>query len=247
MNSPNGGQAFGRMAITDASKRAGARQIVKVLKPAVIDGLVDAAPFKNEKMRAEVREALKARVAWMGDYAKGVVDEPRPPEGAEAASLLAGAHPDVVLHPEQQVAVDAYQGGWDAPLNGWLRGGSKKDEGSKELSFLSKELDQVSRLTAAPADVIVYTVVSVPLEKDTDGLDLRDRGFMPVSIDAPADSDVSEERTVRLMVPKGTPMLVLPPTLHPAQPTLALGRDRTIRLLPSEPGKPLNGVVRTGF
>lgn len=246
MNSPNGGQAFGRMAITESSKRTGARKIGKVLKPAVVDELVDAAPFENEKMRSEVRDALKARVAWMADYATGKVDEPRPPEGAEAASLLAGAHPDVVLHPEQQVAVDAYSGGWGAPLNEWLRGGSKKAEGSKELSFLSKELDSVARLTAAPADVVLFTVVSVPLEKETDGLELRDRGFMPVSVSPAPESDVSEERTVRLLVPKGTPMLVLPPTLDPSVPTVVLGKDRTLRLLPSEPGGPLNAVVKSG-
>lgn len=105
MASPKGGQAFGTMRLTDEVKRDGARAIAEKLDDGTIDELVDAAPFKNEQMRQEVREALKARRDWMRSYADGVVSEPKPVSGNEAAKMLTGGQSGVSLYPEQEAAL----------------------------------------------------------------------------------------------------------------------------------------------
>lgn len=77
MNEP-GGQAFGRMAITDAGLRAQSRDAELRLTAETIDALADAAPFTDEAMRERVRAALKARVGWLGRFGAGVVSPPNP-------------------------------------------------------------------------------------------------------------------------------------------------------------------------
>lgn len=66
-----GGQGRESSAVTVAGMRAQAGQIAQTLTPGKIDALVDAAGFRDKKMRERVRRTLKARVKWMEDVSKG--------------------------------------------------------------------------------------------------------------------------------------------------------------------------------
>lgn len=70
-----GGQAKNTMDVSPVDKRSQATKIYRTLTPSKIDDLVDQAPFEDEKMREEVREALKGRVHWMGQFGKGMINE----------------------------------------------------------------------------------------------------------------------------------------------------------------------------
>lgn len=86
MMSP-GGQAFGRMAVTEGVRRRSAAEIGERLTPERVDALVDDAPFADEELRESIRENLKARARWMGDYGAGreeIPDAATPEEGAAA-------------------------------------------------------------------------------------------------------------------------------------------------------------------
>lgn len=68
-----------------------AKTIEETLTPGKIDAFVEAAGFKDAKMKERVRKALKARVAWMGRFGRGETGMPVPPAPPlkEAASWLA--------------------------------------------------------------------------------------------------------------------------------------------------------------
>jgi 2'-5' RNA ligase len=251
MNSP-GGQAFGTMQITPASKKKGAREIKKRLTPARIDSLVDAAPFKNEKMREEVREALKARVAWMGDYATGKVKEPEPARGMKAVMALAGS-PRKPLTPEELLATDAWAGGWDALVNDHLRTGASKEKASKELKFLVKAFDQLTREGKAPEDMEAWSVLPASgLPKGgvpkLEGATIMDKGFKGLVLTSPPISRRGDVR-VRLKIPKGTSLCWLrglPDHPLKAGPDLVLPRSsraRIVRITETDAGVVLDAVL----
>lgn len=77
------GQAYGTMQTTPLGRKAQAEHIGAVLTDKRIDALVDDAPFADELMKAEVRQALKDRVQWMRQYAQGLVQE----EGGKASPV----------------------------------------------------------------------------------------------------------------------------------------------------------------
>lgn len=74
MLKPGQGQGHKKVVVTQAGLREQAEQIYNTLTPAVIDSLVDSAPFADEALREATREALKGRVVWMGDLAAGGED-----------------------------------------------------------------------------------------------------------------------------------------------------------------------------
>lgn len=69
-----GGQAKGTMAVTSVQMRQQATDIYKTLTPQRIDDIIDSAPFDDDKMREEIREALKARILWMKQFGKGMIN-----------------------------------------------------------------------------------------------------------------------------------------------------------------------------
>jgi hypothetical protein len=66
-----GGQGVKGVSVSEPEMRQQAAQIAATLTPEKIDQLVDAAPFANQKMKDEIRKNLKARVAWMAQFADG--------------------------------------------------------------------------------------------------------------------------------------------------------------------------------
>jgi hypothetical protein len=70
------GQGKGKVLVTKNDAKAQAAQIRDVLTDSKIDKLVNAAPFASTAMRDEVRNALKDRTGWMGDFATGKKDVP---------------------------------------------------------------------------------------------------------------------------------------------------------------------------
>lgn len=240
MASANGGQAFGTMALTDEVKRAGAATIAKELDPATVDALVAAAPFKSEKMRGEVAEALKARVAWMADYAEGRVHEPKAAEGKAALAVLKGGQSKVALFPEQETALEAWANGWDADVNDHLRTGAAKDAAAKEVRFLVRELDSLTRHVRTPDDVTLYANLSGRVRPDDGWASMVGRSFEEPGFLGLASSrhvaDKEGDATVRLLVPKGSKALYLKglpgvTTKFAAQPEVVVGRRSRLHVV----------------
>lgn len=240
MASPKGGQAFGRMALEPELKRAGAARIAAALPPATIDELVDAAPFKDEKMREQVRDALKARVAWMAEYAEGKVEEPKPLEGEETKAALTKALEHETVAPEEHVALEAWQAGWDRSVNEHLRKGGKADEASKEQRFLVREFDGLTRHAKLPDDITAYFVLPGDPEGAHGLVDkvLHDPGFLQADTDQAAAEMTQSKHggaLVRLVLPAGAPALWLPGLpdveVKAGQPDVVLGRGSRIRVM----------------
>ena len=240
MASPRGGQAFGTMALSPEAKRAGAKQIGK-LTDSAIDGLVDAAPFKDGKMRDEVRAALKARRDWMRLYADGKIDEPRPAEGAAARAQLAAGQKGLELRPEQEAALEAWGRGWDELVNAHHRQGGTKEAATKELRFLTRELDSLTRLRRTKGDATVWASLSARVEPEAGwgslaGKVLEEPGFLGLSTErGPAERQGGA--LVRVLLPDGSDALYLhgieglEPGAFPAQPELVMPRRTRLKVL----------------
>lgn len=94
---PTRSQTKRGMAFTPIQKRSQASKIAATLSPGVIDDLVDQAPYEDEQMREHVRQALKDRVKWMGQFGRGIIDEKQDrltADGSEKA-LLAQMQDDI--------------------------------------------------------------------------------------------------------------------------------------------------------
>lgn len=78
------------MSFTPIQKREQASRIYQVLTPEIIDHLVDQAPYEDQGMKERVRQSLKDRVNWMGQFGRGLIDEKQPAltaDGTEQALL----------------------------------------------------------------------------------------------------------------------------------------------------------------
>lgn len=241
MASPRGGQAYGTMALSSEIKRNGAREIAEGLDDATIDGLVEAAGFKDKGMADEVGAAMKARRDWMAEYAAGRVQEPRPAEGVEAAKLLTGGQKGLELHPEQEMALGAWGDGWGEIVNDHLRSGAKKEAASKEVRFVTSELDSLLAHVRTAGDAMVYSSLSASVKPDggwgdLEGKGLREPGFHGGSLDK-GRADREGAATVRLLLPSGSHALYLHgvPDLDtkgfPAQPDVLVERGARMKVL----------------
>lgn len=236
MASPKGGQAFATMDVTPGRKRAGARKIADTLTPAVVDELVDAAPFEDAEMRERIRDALKARVVWMGAYAGGLVEEPGPLEGDAARAELAAGQAGLKLFPEQQAAVDVWRDGWDAVVNDHLRTGAPKEAAAKEVKFAIKELDSLTGHVRTPTDVYAWFALPGPAEGAPGlvGKVLTDKGYLVASLDegaARAQAERSGGTVVKVLIPGGSPALYLPGIAEGAQGDLVVKRGARLRVV----------------
>ena len=247
MNQPNG-QAFGRMLITPESKQAGAAHIAQVLTPERIDALVDAAPYKDGKMREKVREALHARVAWMGSYAAGEVSEPKPLAGHDAGIALAQRQAGMDLTPEEHLAATAWGEGWHTVVNDALRTKQPFNQASKEQKFLEKAMGSLTRAKQTKLTDAVEAWLTLPKTTLPNGgagtvvgKTLHDPGFTNLSL-----HDPGEGTRVRVLISPGKSVLYLrglPETPMPADaPELVLPRGSRIRIMASTDGV-LDGVL----
>jgi 8-oxo-dGTP pyrophosphatase MutT (NUDIX family) len=107
MNSPKS-DAFFAMLTTPEDRKAQAQHIAATLTDSRVDELVNDAGFADTKMGQEVRDALKARVAWMRDYADGKVEEPQPLVGQEARDEFRQGQEGLNLLPEQHAGLETF-------------------------------------------------------------------------------------------------------------------------------------------
>lgn len=61
--------------VSPESMRKQAAEIAERLTPAVIDGILESARFRDKKLQAEIAEALKGRVEWMRNFANSKLAE----------------------------------------------------------------------------------------------------------------------------------------------------------------------------
>lgn len=149
------GQGFRAVQLTDAQKREQASAIADRLTPERVGALVDAAGFKDGKMKAAVRDALNARVEWMGRFGRGEEQMPEPLQGAEAERELEGGQRGLEPRPAQASALGAVE-----DLNDRLRVGRSSftggpaDEAQLEL-LGGAGTEPVPELPAFPGPVEV--------------------------------------------------------------------------------------------
>jgi 8-oxo-dGTP pyrophosphatase MutT (NUDIX family) len=211
LQSPKGGQGFGKVQVSESQMRDQARQIEQRLTPDRIDTLVDQAPFQDTRMREEVRQALKDRIAWMGRFADGDEALPQPLEGTSARAAMASWQSELEPRPEQHAALTNYLSDAElrAEVQTGLRAGTKKSEVSEPVRRTVKELDSLLRHQRTDDDVTVY--LPWPGEHDTTSLigqTMTDRGYMT------ATTSRGEARSaptmIQVTVPSGARALYTP-------------------------------------
>lgn len=171
MMSP-GGQPFGRMKVTEELMRVQAREIEERLTPERVDELVDAAPFADLEQKEAVREALKARVAWMGAFGRGEEHLPEPAAGDEALVTL--REDQIDPYPEEEAALAHYgDGGGRAEVDVHLRSGRKKADASPEVQGTVQQLDALlgASKTKDPVRVTVPVDSEALAAASEDGLE----------------------------------------------------------------------------
>ena len=205
MNRP-GGQAFGRMAITEDGMRAQARDIELRLIPERIDELVDAAPFEDDEMRDDVRGALKARVDWLGRYSRGEESLPEPTRGEAVGAYFGIRDADLETYPEEDEALAHYveaRGDIDAHLHS----GAPKEAASIEVQGTIEQLDALlgDKLTRIDEDIEGWVVLgddalSPEAISKMVGQSFRERSYLSAEANyAPTPGAV----VIRLHVPEG--------------------------------------------
>lgn len=233
------GQAKRGAKVTEDQMRDQAADIVKRLKPAEVDRLVDAAPFGDEEMRDRIRENLKARIEWMDGFAKGEIELPKPLEGDEARGFLHRKDRKFKVYPEEEAAVRAFMEGEDEEINGFLRSGAKREQAPKSVQSAVKTLDGLlDAVDKTDDDVIGWVGLDLgeagdPAEfgKDLVGKSFEEKGYLKASLDA--DQAKRFASAVRLVIPAGTRTLYTPGLRDddlPAEPELLFGRGAKLRI-----------------
>lgn len=196
------GQANGTMDITEAGMIAQARDIALRLTPERIDELVDAAPFEDEKMREEVRTALKERVAWLDRYSRGLEKMPEPLEAEEVLDFFADRDANLETMPSEDAAIEAYFGDLGPEVDKHLQSGRPKEAASEEVRQAVTELDMILGIDETKLDEAIIVHVPLPPVQDPEKLVgnwVTERSFLPAQLDAPMSGT-----SVRLKVPSGT-------------------------------------------
>lgn len=227
------GQAARASKVTEDQMRAQGADIAKTLTPAKIDELVDAVPFKDEKMRERVRENFKARVAWMGAFAKGEVDLPRPLEAGDAREALSAAQSDFKVYPEEVEAVKWYTAGGALSVHDDLKAG-KTLEGKPRKAL--KALDAMLKDARTPEDMFVHVGIDLPtgeLPEDLVGKTLEEKSYIHATTDE--QSARSAPGVIRLLVPAGSSALYLGAIQDledatPEEPQLVIQRASRLKL-----------------
>lgn len=218
------GQASGTMDINEDEMRHQASQVANEMTLDRINSLVDAAPFADDAARERIRTSLTGRVKWMRDFGDGLTDLPQPASGEAAAKALADGQNQTSfdLFPEEQEALDSFQGSMRDRIDAITRDNKKGDQ--DELDVI-KRLDSAMEEAPGPADD-VYAWVKLPegaLAK-LKGTTIRQRSFTPMSTD-----DVGGGPKMRVMIPAGGRLLYLDQAKK-GEPDILLPRAARLRV-----------------
>jgi 8-oxo-dGTP pyrophosphatase MutT (NUDIX family) len=222
------GQGKRGVVISEEQMKAQAADIQKMLTAGKIDRLVDKAPFADEEMRERVRENLKARVAWMGAFARGEVDLPRPLEGDAAHDSLFEKQKDLKLYPEQEEALFAFAAPETAvAVNAAIKGKGEKTERTRRVR---DELDSLLRHAETSEDVIGYVPLNLPegdVGKGMEGKTFEERGFMGLSLTQPDTPAV-----LRVTLPEGSAAVysAMFEDIDEGRPDVIVARDTKVRV-----------------
>lgn len=192
-------QAQRGMIVTDQMKREQAAAIADKLSPSVVDHLIDDAPFKDETMREEVRDALKSRVEWMRRFADGEESlPPGPPDGDQAATL---ANEPMQLTADEMKAFEVFNL-HAAHINDLLRADDKD-----AIRPLLTHMDGALKDAKLPEAITAYRAMEGTLPLTAQGKVLTDKGYTRLTVDA--DSLPPDATLVRVLLPKGSSALGL--------------------------------------
>jgi hypothetical protein len=229
MRSP-GGQAFGKMNVSEQQMREQAAHISNTLSPAAIDSLVDAAPFADQDMRERIRENLNARVAWMRAFAAGEEGLPEPLSGPDAAEVLA-LNQDFEVFPQEDTSLRWFAAGGFQDVTEHLRSGAPKEAASPDVQENVSIIDDLlSAITPLDDDIVVYAGVAADIGPEQVGGSFTDSSFGLMSLD---ESTVpSGSTTLRVTVP------------HDSMPVMYLNGLQGLDDLGSEPQIVLNRGIR---
>lgn len=197
------GQGLGKVQLSDEQKRDQARHLAASLPDAVVDDLVDAAPFEDDEKRERIRENLKARVGWMRRYAAGEETVPEIATGPEAAAVLRDGQREFETYPEEDNALDYFYGPEGPSVNAHLRSKKAKHHASIEVQGAVEQLDGLLGAAETDEDVVVYGTLLNANPEALDGLvgeTVRDSGFL----DATVSPDGGDGPTLALMLPAGS-------------------------------------------
>lgn len=242
------GEAHGKMAVTEQERRDQAGAIAKALPPEKIDTLVDAMPFgPTSDVRETTRDALKARVEWMGAYSRGEVHEPEPLQGPAAAAELTASQEGIDLFPEQHAALALYPEEMDAIEAHFQAGGSKSNAPTEDQNLIIKELDSVLRFVRTEDDITAYMGIDAAalLGDNPDkspsivGKTLSARGYVNLSL---AEGEARKQSGVfQVTVPTGSHAIytrgiagVDPGDVDPRTPDVIAERNSRMRVVGQE-------------
>lgn len=198
------GQGVRGVVVSEADMRDQARQIADTLTPEKIDEAVDAAPFGDLEMRERIRKNMKARVAWMADFADGKADMERPAEGGDARKVLAKVGKKE-LTPEQEDALLGYLEGLDVTIDDALRSKDGMKGQPKPVKRAVEELDSAMRFFKTPGDVVAYIPLEITPNSDPAdfvGKYVEDKGYLNADLD-PGAVD-GENAYMKVIVPEGS-------------------------------------------
>ena len=225
-----GGQAFGKMNVSEQQMREQAAHISNTLSPAAIDSLVDAAPFADQEMRERIRENLNARVAWMRAFAAGEEGLPEPLSGPDAAEVLA-LNQDFEVFPQEDTSLRWFAAGGFQDVTEHLRSGAPKEAASPDVQENVSIIDDLlSAITPLDDDIVVYAGVAADIGPGQVGGSFTDSSFGLMSLDESAVP--SGSTTLRVTVP------------HDSMPVMYLNGLQGLDDLASEPQIVLNRGIR---
>jgi 8-oxo-dGTP pyrophosphatase MutT (NUDIX family)/2'-5' RNA ligase len=190
------GELAGIVHPGEAQLHQQAQQITDALPDDEIDKLVNAAPFRDQKMRERVRENLKARREWMERYADGTAGLPEPPSGEAARQIHRARQSDFEIYPEEAQALDEYADNPEA-VDGYIAAG--KGSPSPDVERITGHLDHVLNDIDTGDDTYAF----VPLHGDSPTV--GDTVKMPGYPRLMTDENLAALRSAKLMkvlVPK---------------------------------------------
>lgn len=230
------GQGFDTVDVSENQMRQQARRIAQKLPPERVSALVNAAPFADERMAAEVEEALNSRVAWMRRFGDGEESLPQPLVGSEVGQRLGAAQRGLGAAPEQVNALARFMD--DEALQRRMQTSIRE---GRKLSLVQNQmrlgLDNLLYRSQTPEDLHVYRTIDPAVLPDDLGTlvgkVVKDKGFgiatssrlsarqapAMVELHVPAGASVLHTRSVEgvsaaaddareLLLPRGTRMRV---------------------------------------
>jgi ADP-ribose pyrophosphatase YjhB (NUDIX family) len=215
------GQARGRVNLSDGEMRSQASAIAATLTPDKINALVSVAPFADEQTRDRIAANLTSRVNWMRDYGHGLVDLPKPAEGDAAKTMLSKAFEHFDLYPEEQAALDDYNGAMRDTIDGVAR--DKKPAGKPEATAMGR-LDDAIDATEVPDDLHAWVSLPAGAGAGLAGKTVQQRSYTPLSTDEPKGP------RMRVMIPGGSRALYMGDDTKPGESNILLPRGARLQV-----------------